>query len=96
VTGAEGVGADPDVQRIIDDADDRAARLVFESLGLALPRRRREHVAAIRAYGGLVKAAMREWAERGSLTRDQLHALLSQTLLAIVRDVLPDLSQERR
>jgi hypothetical protein len=43
----------------------------------------------VRAYGGLVKAAVREWARDETLTRDQVHLLLSRALITIVRDVLP-------
>jgi AcrR family transcriptional regulator len=91
VVGAEGVGADPEIEQILAAADDIAARAVLEMMGLggdvtAGPRR-----AAIRAYGGLVKAAVREWVRDATLTREQVHALLCQVLLTIVDDVLPQL-----
>jgi AcrR family transcriptional regulator len=89
VTGAEGVGADPEVERILATADDVAAGKVLEAIGMPEPERRSEHVAMIRAYGGLVKAAMREWVDRESLTREQVHTLLSTALVAIVQDALP-------
>ncbi len=59
VTGAEGVGDDPEIERILADADDTAARKVLEMVGL--PADAPAHRAVIRAYGGLVKAAVREW-----------------------------------
>jgi len=46
---------------------------------------------SIRAYGGMAKAAVREWLRDGTLTRDQVHTLLSKALVTIVRDVLPHL-----
>jgi AcrR family transcriptional regulator len=89
VTGAEGVGDDPEIERILAAADDRAARNVLQTLGL--PADRPEHRAAVRAYGGFVKAAVREWVRGETLTREQVHVLLSQALIAIVKDVLPEL-----
>jgi AcrR family transcriptional regulator len=92
VIGAEGVGSDPDIEQILAEADDVAARHVLAILGGSTatagdPRQR----AAIRAYGGMAKAAVREWVRDGTLTRDQVHTLLSTALIAIVRDVLPEL-----
>jgi len=89
VTGAEGVGADPEVERILNTADDVAAGKVLEAIGMPEHERRPEHVAMIRAYGGLVKAAMREWIDRESLSRAQVHTLLCTALVAIVQDALP-------
>jgi AcrR family transcriptional regulator len=89
VTGAEGVGDDPEIERILAEADDRAARSVLSTVGL--DPEVAEHRAAIRAYGGLVKAAVREWVRGETLTRDQVHFLLSHALITIVRDVLPEM-----
>jgi AcrR family transcriptional regulator len=94
VTGAEGVGDDPEIERILAEADDTAARKVLEMVGLSadLP----AHRAVIRAYGGLVKAAVREWVRGETLTRPQVQLLLSQALITILKDVLPDLGTEAR
>jgi AcrR family transcriptional regulator len=91
IMGAEGVGDDPEIESILAEADDVAARKVLQTLALRLSGRDAVPRAAIRAYGGLVKAAVREWVRDGTLTRDQVHRLLSATLSAIVRDVLPAL-----
>lgn len=86
VIGSEGVGDDEAVSRIIDEADDLAARRVLTLVGadpddaLALAR--------VRCYGGLAKATVREWSRRGTLTREQAHALLRDSLLFWVSDVL--------
>jgi AcrR family transcriptional regulator len=88
VTGAEGVGDDPEIERILAEADDAAARKVLETVGLSADVA--EHRAIIRAYGGLVKAAVREWVRGRTLTREQVQLLLSQALITIVRDVLPE------
>lgn len=89
VTGAEGVGDDPEIERILAAADDTAARKVLETVGLSPDVA--EHRAVIRAYGGLVKAAVREWVRGQTLSRDQVQLLLSQALITIVRDVLPEM-----
>lgn len=93
VTGAEGVGADPEIERILAEADDLAARKVLETLGLSAEYTESDR-AAIRAYGGLVKAAVREWVRDGRLTREQVHRLLADVLRTVVRDVLPRLGAE--
>jgi AcrR family transcriptional regulator len=94
VTGAEGVGDDPEIERILSDADDVAARKVLEMVGIAadVP----AHRAVIRAFGGLVKAAVREWVREETLTRPQVQLLLSQALITIVKDVLPGMGAEVR
>ncbi len=93
ITGAEGVANDPDIARIIADADDLAARRVLETLDVDAGDPAQQ--ATIRAYSGLVKAAVREWIRDETLTRAQVQLLLSQALLAIVRDVLPALDRPR-
>jgi AcrR family transcriptional regulator len=97
VTGAEGVGDDPEIERILAKADDVAARRVLETVGHSEGLADNEQSRAmVRAYGGMVKAAVREWIRDGSLSRDEVHLLLSQALITIVRDVLPDVSRRPR
>lgn len=88
VTGAGGLGDDPDVEAILSAADDLAARRVLEVVGLDADDERSR--AVVRAYGGLAKAAVREWQRSGALSRDDVHQLLTRALYTIVRDVLPD------
>jgi AcrR family transcriptional regulator len=85
-----GVGHDADVERILADADELAADRVLEFVGLTEVGEHREQLRAmIRAYAAMVKAAGREWVMRNHLNRDQVHLLLSQTLLTLVRDTFP-------
>lgn len=84
VTGHEGIGDDPEVQRILDEADDAAAARLLEMVGLGGSQHTTELQALVRAYGGLVKAAGREWITRGALTREQVHHLLADMLLTLV------------
>jgi AcrR family transcriptional regulator len=88
--GAEGVGDDPEVERILAEADDTAAERVLEAVDLADVTAQREELRAmIRSYGALVKAAAREWLVRGTMPREHVRLLLTNTLLAILRDTFP-------
>lgn len=93
VTGAGGIGDDPEVERILAAADDIAAGKVLELVGLSAdsgsePQQR----AVIRAYGGLVKATVKEWVRSATLSREQAHLVLSEALISIVVEVLPKLT----
>ncbi len=84
-TGA--IGRDPEIERILDEADEVAADRVIEATGLAdVPELR----AMVRSYGGMVKSAAREWLVRKDLTRAQVHTMLVTTLLALI-DTAPKL-----
>jgi AcrR family transcriptional regulator len=92
--GARGLGRDPEVEEILEDAREQAADRLIEALqtyeaAQAPPQLR----AAVRAYGGFAEAASVEWLERGRLTREQARVLLVQGFLSIVRDVLPIVEQ---
>ncbi|MBF6089719.1 TetR/AcrR family transcriptional regulator [Nocardia cyriacigeorgica] len=89
VTSHEGVGDDPEVQQILDQADDAAAERLLLMIGLADSAHSASLRAMVRAYGGLVKVAGREWITRGTLSRDQVHGLLVDMLLTLVTESLP-------
>ena len=88
--GARGLGRDPEVEAILDEARERAADRLIEALqtyeAVQAPPELR---AVIRAYSGFAEAASVEWLERGRLTREQVKALLVEGFLSIVSDVLP-------
>jgi AcrR family transcriptional regulator len=86
-TGA--IGRDPEVERILTAADETAADRVLEATGLSpgVPELR----AMVRSYGGMVKSAGREWLVRKDLTREQVHLLLTTTLLSLIREAAPRL-----
>lgn len=97
VIGAEGVGDDPEVERILAEADERAAEYVVAAVGLdGITSHGKELRAMIRAYGGMVKAAGREWITRGNLTREQVHLLLSSQLISLLGETFPRLQEGRR
>lgn len=88
--GAAGVGQSPDVVQILVQADEQAADRVIDVLGLTdVAAGRADLRAMIRAYGGMVKAAAREWLHDGTLSREQVHRLLTTTLAAIVEESFP-------
>lgn len=85
--GAQGFGRDRDLEAIIEEAEEVGVERVLEALDLAgagEPTR-----AAIRSYSGFAQFAAREWLVRRTLSRDQLQALMSRTLLALVQDIVP-------
>jgi AcrR family transcriptional regulator len=88
--GARGLGRDPEVEALMDEARERAADRLIEALqtyeaAQAPPELR----AAVRAYSGFAEAASVQWLQYRRLTREQTHALLVQGFLSIVRDVVP-------
>ncbi|MEV4124101.1 helix-turn-helix domain-containing protein [Nocardia sp. NPDC049707] len=89
VTSHEGVGEDPEVQQILDQADDAAAERMLLMVGRADSARSAQLRAMVRAFGGLVKVAGREWITRGALTREQVHMLLSDMLMTLMTETMP-------
>ncbi|MFD1858843.1 TetR/AcrR family transcriptional regulator [Aeromicrobium camelliae] len=82
-SGAANLHGDSDVQAIVDEADDRAARLVLDALCLPDDPHRRARLRPVAAY---VKALCREWLVRGTLTRDEVSAAVCATVLAVVTE----------
>jgi AcrR family transcriptional regulator len=83
-----GYGRDPDVEQIMQEADEIAVDRMLETVGLNhITAGREELRAMIRSYSGMAKAATREWLVRRSLTREQVHTLLCGTLLTIITQV---------
>ncbi|MGB3441592.1 MAG: TetR/AcrR family transcriptional regulator [Actinophytocola sp.] len=87
-TGA--IGQDSEVEQILADADELAADRVLEAASLSA--QAPELRAMVRSYGGMVKSAAREWLVRKDLTREQVHLMLSTTLLSLIRDAAPRLT----
>ncbi len=81
-SGAEGLQDGGDVQAIVDQADDRAARFVLDALGLPDDATLRARLRPIAAF---VKALCREWLQRGTLTRDDVLELSTAAVLRAVR-----------
>jgi AcrR family transcriptional regulator len=91
-----GVGHDPDIARVLAEADEIAADSILVAVGLDKVAWHREELRAMmRAYCGLAKATAREWLERDALDRTQVHHLLATTLITLVEQVFPTLGVER-
>ncbi|MGJ9412121.1 TetR/AcrR family transcriptional regulator [Aeromicrobium sp. CF4.19] len=80
-SGAANLHGQSDLQQVVDEADDHAARLTLDALGLADDPRLR---ARLRPVAALVKAVCREWLTRDTLTRDEASTLITDTVLVIV------------
>ena len=82
-SGAANLHGDSDVQAIVDEADDRAARLVLEAMGLPDDSTLRHR---LRPVASLVKSVCREWLQRDTFTRDEAADLLTSTILLFTRE----------
>jgi AcrR family transcriptional regulator len=95
--GARGLGRDPEVEAILDEARERAADRLIDSLETGDAATAPPHLrAAVRAYSAFAEAASVEWLERGRLSREQTQALLVEGFLSIVRDVVPAVERAAR
>jgi AcrR family transcriptional regulator len=86
--GAQGLGHDPEVEAILNEAREAAAGRLIDALGEPGASGAPDSLKAlVRAYGGMAEAASVEWLERGRLTRPQVHALLVQGFLSTVGEI---------
>lgn len=88
--GSETIGRDPAIEQIMLESDEIAADRVLEAAMMGDITEGREQLRAmIRAYGSMLKAASREWLVRGTLTRGDLHVVLTQSVLHLLHSVFP-------
>ena len=96
--GLEGLGRDPEIEAILEQAReevvDRWVTILTVRGGDAAREGEAELRAAIRSHIGLAEASTREWLQRGRLSRDQTHTLITQTMLSLVRDIVPLLVEQ--
>jgi AcrR family transcriptional regulator len=91
--GAGGLGSDPDLEEILERVSERAVDNIIQILGIGRARDASPELRALlRSFGGLAQEATREWLVRNRLTREQIHALLTSSLLWLTRDALPDVT----
>ncbi|MDQ4112638.1 MAG: TetR/AcrR family transcriptional regulator [Actinomycetota bacterium] len=84
------VGTDPEVQDLLDKADDLAAERVLDVVDFAgTPEERAVALASVRAFGGMAKAISRELIERRSMTSEQARRHLAVALEAILGEFAP-------
>lgn len=92
ILGTEGVGNDPEVEQILAEADEEAAENLVRSVGMRdVQPHGKELRAMVRVYGGMVKAAGREWIKHGTLTREQVQLMLTEQLTTLLADTFPKL-----
>lgn len=85
VAVASGSGVDEQVAQILDEADDLAAERVLDATAFrGSPSERALAAASVRAFGGMVKAAGREWLVRGTMTREQVETVLTAALVTVL------------
>lgn len=89
--GIESLG-DPEVDRIMLEADEIATDRILEAAmmtDVAEDAGREKLRAMIRAHSAMLKSASHEWLERGTLTRDDLHVLLTRSVLHLLHTIFP-------
>ena len=88
--GAQGIGRDPEVEAILEQARETAIDGLIVAIRPGDPATAPPELRAVmRAYSGLAEAASLEWLERRRLSREQAQALVVQGFFSIVRDALP-------
>ncbi|WP_033292007.1 TetR/AcrR family transcriptional regulator [Amycolatopsis jejuensis] len=79
---------DADVERIMLEADEIAVDRVLAAA--LLPEQGHPQLRAmIRAYGGMLRAASREWLVRGTLERTELRTFLVESLVQLLEVTYP-------
>ncbi|PKW17512.1 TetR/AcrR family transcriptional regulator [Saccharopolyspora spinosa] len=91
----EGIGLDEDLDQVLLESDEVAADRVLEAAMMTDVVEGREQLRAmIRAYGTMLKAASREWLVRGTLSRGDLHIMLTRSALHLLQDVYPAVREQ--
>lgn len=89
--GATGPTRDHEVDAVIAGADEGTVDRILTLAGID-PRRAEEPLrAATRAYVSFARTGAVQWLVQDALTRRQAHTLLTQTLIALLADVVPRL-----
>ncbi len=88
-----GASRNPDVAAVIAEADEVTVDQILR-VALPQPRAATEELRAVaRAYVQFARSGAVEWLVRESLTRDQVHVLLGQTLVTLLSDTFPQVEQ---
>jgi AcrR family transcriptional regulator len=88
--GGAGLGRDPEAERIWDRARDISVDSIIGVLGLGRAAQASPALRGLlRSYGAFAEVATREWLAHERFTRRQMHTMLTETLLQLVREVLP-------
>ncbi|MEU6680228.1 helix-turn-helix domain-containing protein [Streptomyces sp. NPDC046925] len=88
--GLEGLGNDPEIDRIMLESDEISTDRILEAAMMTDVVEGREKLRAmIRAHSSMLKSASREWLVRGTLSRADLHVILTRTVLHLLHTVFP-------
>lgn len=82
-SGAANLHGSSDIQQVVDEADDHAARLVLDALGLPDDPHLR---ARLRTAAAFTKAVCREWLQRRTLSREEATDVITRTVLLLVEE----------
>ena len=82
-----GVGADPEVARIVDQTRQEFMRRLVEGLPVDKPTAKVR--ATLRGFIGFVEAASLDWLEHRDIPRAELRALLIEVVVAAIQRVVP-------
>lgn len=94
--GAEGLGRDPEIEAVLDEAREQATARMVEVLGLGpVAEAPSELLAVLRAYGGMAEAATREWLERERWSREQVATFLKSALPLLVGEALEQVASSK-
>jgi len=95
--GAEGLGRDPEIEAVLDEAREEATVRLIEVLGLGpAADAPTELHAVLRAYGGMAEAATREWLERDRWSREQVAGFLKSALPLLVGAPLEQVASSKQ
>lgn len=88
--GHGATGADDAMEQILREADDIDADRILEAAMVDDVTEGREELRAmIRSYGSMLRAASREWLVRGTLSRVDLHVMLTDSVLHLIKVTFP-------
>ncbi|MEV0597784.1 helix-turn-helix domain-containing protein [Streptomyces sp. NPDC050315] len=94
--GLQALGNDPEIDRIMLEADEIATDRILEAAMMAeITEGRQKLRAMIRAHSGMLKAASQEWLVRSTLSRSDLHVMLTRTVLHLLNTVFPAVRDDR-
>jgi len=90
--GAQGFGSDPEIEAMLEESRSRVTDQLIRLAWGPPQRAPAELRTLIRGYDAFAKAIAGDWLLHGQPSRDTVHEMLVQGLLALVDDVLPKLS----
>lgn len=95
--GSSGLGKDPELERILIEAENVSVDRLMAAMGLAADGEDHTQIhAMLRVFGQLARSGGREWLYRKTLTRAQTQTLLTAALSAIISEAIPQTAQHNR